>query len=273
MPILMTRTEALNAATARLAGVSETPRLDAEMLLAHAHGITREAMLLGDYPVLPGFDALVDRRSKHEPVAYIMGKCDFWTLTLTVTPDVLIPRADSETLIEAAIDHFGAGGPATILDLGTGSGALLLAALDHWPDATGVGIDASDVAVQVASDNARRLGLRDRTTIRLGDWVGTGQAFDLILCNPPYVATGDSLPPSVYDFEPASALYAGGDGLDDYRMIAPVLGGQMTPGGVVCIEIGWTQADAVCALFAAEGLNVAVRKDLAGRDRCVIVTQ
>lgn len=268
----MTRTEAFNAATARLAGVSETPRLDAEMLLAHAHGITREAMLLGDYPVLPGFDALVDRRSMHEPVAYITGKCDFWTLTLTVTPDVLIPRADSETLIEAAIDHFGASGPATILDLGTGSGALLLATLDHWPDATGVGIDASDAAVQVARDNARRLGMGDRATIRLGDWVGTGWAFDLILCNPPYVAAGDRLPPSVANFEPAAALYAGDDGLDDYRMIAPVLGAQMTPGGAACIEIGWTQAGAVSALFRAEGLNVSVRQDLAARDRCLIVT-
>ncbi len=268
----MTRTEALNAATARLTGISDTPRLDAELLFAHALGVSREAMLLGDYPSAPGFAALVDRRAAHEPVAYITGTCDFWTLSLKVTRDVLIPRPDSETLIEAAIDHFGEQSPATILDLGTGSGALLLAALDHWPDATGVGIDTSDAAIQVARNNVRRLGMCERATIRLGDWMGTGQAFDMILCNPPYVALGDRLPPSVDNFEPASALYAGKDGLDDYRRIAPLLAAQIAPGGIACIEIGWTQADAVASLLSAQGLAVCVRKDLAGRDRCLVVT-
>ena len=243
--------------------------------MAHALGTTREAMLLArlDDPAPSGFAALFDRRAAHEPVAYIIGTRAFWTIDLVVGPDVLIPRADSETLIEAAVEHFaGTPGPRTVLDLGTGSGALLLAALAEWPAAHGVGIDASDPALEMADDNARRLGLSDRAVVRRGDWAGTGQAVDLILCNPPYIADGETLPDEVARFEPASALFAGPDGLDDYRRIAPVLGAQIAPGGVACIEIGADQGAGVAALFRAQGLSVALRRDLAGHDRCLVVT-
>jgi len=268
---------AVAAAAARLAATSDTPRLDAELLMAHALGTSREALLLGrhDGDEVPArFDALVERRLTHEPIAYIVGHKAFWTFELDVSPAVLIPRPDSETLIEAAIDHFGARAPARILDLGTGSGALLLAALTHWTQATGLGVDISAAAIEVARGNADRLGLAARADFALLGWeTGANGGFDLILCNPPYIESGADLPPDVARHEPASALFAGDDGLDDYRMIAPVLAPQLAPGGVACIEIGATQAAAVSALFADQGLLTQVRRDLAGRDRCLIVSR
>lgn len=264
---------ALAAAAARFS-FSQTPRLDAELLLAHALGISRERLLLtlGDQPVPATFADLVARRQRHEPIAYLTGSRAFWTIDLDVGPGVLIPRPDTETLIEAALDHFGAGpGPRTILDLGTGSGALLLAALDQWPRASGVGIDASPQALAIARRNADRIA-PGRAEIRLGDWAGTGAVFDLILCNPPYVATGEAVPDEVARWEPPSALYAGGDGLDDYRAIAPLLAAQIAPGGVACVEIGASQGRTAADLFIAAGLKVTVRRDLGGRDRCLVVT-
>ena len=219
------------------------------------------------------FDALVERRAAHEPVAYLTGTRAFWTIDLHVAPGVLVPRADSETLIEAAVAHFaGSSGPRRVLDLGTGSGALLLAALDEWPHATGVGIDASAAALTIARGNAERLGMADRAQIIAGDWQGTGAAFDLVLCNPPYIEADASLPAEVRDWEPASALFAGADGLDDYRRLAPALPSQIAPGGVACIEIGSEQGARAAALFRAVGLRVAIRRDLAGLDRCLVVT-
>jgi release factor glutamine methyltransferase len=265
--------EAVAAAAARLAATSDTPRLDAELLMAHALGTTREALLLGrhDGDAPAGFAALVERRLAYEPVAYIVGRKAFWTIELDVSPAVLIPRPDSETLIEAAIDHFGTRSPPRILDLGTGSGALLLAALTHWPDATGVGIDMSPAALAVARDNACRLGLSSRADFALRGWeAGADGGFDLVLCNPPYIALGEALPPDVARHEPGSALFAGADGLDDYRAIAACL--QLPAGGVACVEIGATQAPIVGALFAAAGFAAKVRRDLAGLDRCVILT-
>ncbi|WEK44261.1 MAG: peptide chain release factor N(5)-glutamine methyltransferase [Candidatus Sphingomonas colombiensis] len=264
---------ALAEAAARFA-FSATPRLDAELLLAHALGITRERLLLtlGDHGAPPPFAELVERRAAHEPVAYITGTRAFWTIDLTVAPGVLIPRADSETLIEAAVDHFaGTAGPKRVLDLGTGSGALLLAALDQWPQATGVGLDASPDALAIARDNAARLA-PGRAIIAEGGWEGIGEAFDLILCNPPYIATDAALPPEVAEYEPASALFAGTDGLDDYRRLAPLLRPQIAPGGVACIEIGFDQGDSAAALFRAAGFAVALRQDLAGHQRCLVVT-
>ncbi len=265
--------QALTAAATRFA-FSDTPRLDAELLLAHALGIPRERLLLtlADQPVPPTFAQLVERRANHEPVAYITGTRAFWTIDLHVAPGVLIPRPDSETLIEAAVDHFaGTPGPRTVLDLGTGSGALLLAALDHWPAATGTGIDASPAALSIAQANADRIA-PGRARVVAGDWQGTGERYDLVLCNPPYVADGAVLMPDVAGYEPTSALYAGPDGLDDYRRLAPLIAAQIAPGGVACIEIGADQRETAGGLFAAQGLAVSCRRDLAGRDRCLVVT-
>jgi len=265
---------AIREAAARLAAISDTPRLDAELLMAHALGVTREALLLGGMrgAVPPGYDALVARRLAQEPLAYIIGTRDFWTISLAVAPGVLIPRPDSETLIEAAVEHFGKAGPKRVIDLGTGSGALLLAALAEWPAATGLGIERSAAARAIATANADRLGLADRAAIVAGDWAaGIDEAFDLLLCNPPYIESGASLSPDVAGHEPAEALYAGADGLDDYRRLAPELGRLIAPGGMGAIEIGADQADAVRKLFAAEGLAVGIRRDLAGRDRCIVV--
>ncbi len=256
-------------------GFSPTPRLDAELLMAHALGVTREALLLRhlDDPAPAAFAALAERRERHEPVAYITGTRDFWTVTLRVGPGALIPRADSETLIEAAVEHFaGTAGPRRVLDLGTGSGALLLAALDQWPEARGIGVDRSQEAVRIARANVRALGMRSRARIVYGGWRGFDGQHDLILCNPPYIAEGEALPREVAEHEPGTALFAGEDGLDDYRTIAPVLKPQIAPGGVACIEIGSTQAESVARYFHAEGLRVAVRRDLAGLDRCLVVT-
>jgi release factor glutamine methyltransferase len=264
----------LRDGAACLAAVSETPRLDAELLLAHALGLSRNDLLLRqrDLSAPDNFAPLLARRLDGEPIAHIIGTRDFWTLTLAVTPDVLIPRPDSETLIEAAIDHFGRTAPARILDLGTGSGALLLAALDHWPSATGVGVDVSPAALAVARGNAQRLGLAGRADLIEGNWAdGLTGPFDLILANPPYIGTQEPLAGDVLR-DPPGALFAGVDGLDDYRRIAPQLPGLLGQGGCAAIEIGHEQATAVCALLGEQGLEVAVRRDLAGLDRCIVAT-
>lgn len=265
--------EALSDAADRLADVSDTPRLDAELLMAYALGISREAMLLGGLDALApaSFETLLARRAAHEPFAYITGTRDFWTIRLKVAPGVLIPRPDSETLLEAAVAHFGAVPPKTILDLGTGSGALLLAALAQWPEATGIGIDASPTALEVASANATALGFHHRARIAVGDWAnGIEERFDLILCNPPYIESGASLPADVQVYEPASALFAGADGLDEYRRLVPQLPRLLNPGGMIAVEIGATQAAAVSALFRASGIVAEVRQDLGGRDRAIV---
>lgn len=266
---------AIAAAAVRLAGVSPTARLDAELLMAHALGVSREAMLLRrlDDPAPPGFAALVARRLAHEPVAYITGRRAFWTIELCVGPGVLIPRPESETLIEAAIAHFGDRAPQTVLDLGTGPGTLLLAALAHWPHATGLGVDASPEALVYARGNAEALGLAARAALRLGDWgAGIDTRFDLILANPPYVAPGDDLPRDVADYEPAIALWAAQDGLGAYRALVPQLPGLLASGGAAILEIGAGQAPAVSSLVAGVGLTPALAHDLAGHARAVIAT-
>ncbi len=266
---------ALADATLRLNATSDSARLDAELLMAHALGQSREAMLLGslDAAVPAAFAGLIARRLTHEPLAYITGTRDFWTISLAVMPDVLIPRPDSETLVEAAAAHFGARVPATIFDLGTGSGALLLAALAQWPAATGLGVDASPAALAVAAANAARLGMAARARFALGDWGrGVAERFDLILCNPPYVEDGAALAPDVAQFEPATALFAGHDGLAEYRRLLPQLGALLIPGGVIALEIGSHQAEVVRLFAEDEGFSVKVVRDLAGLDRCLALT-
>lgn len=271
----MTVGEAIRAAATRLAPVSDTARLDAELLMAHALGLTRSAMLLRAMrdPAPATYAALVERRTAHEPVAYITGTAEFYGLTLTVTPATLIPRGDSETLVEAALAQAGEQGRA--LDLGTGSGALLLALLAHRAGWHGVGIDASADALAVAQGNAAALGLAQRSEWHRRDWHAAGWAeclgtFDLILCNPPYVEADAPLDPQVRDHEPASALFAGPEGLDDYRILIPQLGKLMNPQGRAIVEIGANQAEAVSALAAAAGFTTELRRDLAGRPRALI---
>lgn len=264
----------MNAAAALLAATRQIDRFDAEVLLAHLAGMDRLALLAGPAELdldEAAFAELVDRRAAGEPVAYITGVREFWSLPLRVTPDVLIPRPDSETLVEAALLARQDRPPATILDLGTGSGALLLAALYEWPRARGLGIDRSLAALAVARDNARRLGFGRRAAFQPGDWgAGVRERFDLVLANPPYVETGIELSAEVRQ-EPASALFAGPEGLDDYRRLIPQLAGLLNPGGVAIVEIGHTQAAVVSEMATAAGFVVSLRRDLAGRDRCIVM--
>jgi release factor glutamine methyltransferase len=269
----VTAREAIRAAVARLAPSSETPRLDAELLVAHALGTSREQLLLSglETETPPSFDAFLARREAGEPIAYIIGRRDFWTIALEVGPGVLVPRPDSETLLEAAVASFGERGPRTILDLGTGPGTLLLAALGQWPEARGLGVDSSDAALAYARRNAERLGLADRAEFRRGDWAaGVVGTFDLILCNPPYVAANAPLPRDVVDWEPPEALFAAEDGLSEYRRLAAAIP-PLLEDGIACIEIGLGQERDVAALFEAAGLRVATRRDLADRVRCLLL--
>lgn len=259
-----------------LAAVSDTPRLDAELLLSAALGIGRDKLLLDPPagPPPPTFTAMLERRLAGEPVAYITGHRGFWNIELEVGPGVLIPRPDSETLIAAAVEHFaGTLGPKRILDLGTGPGTLLLAALDEWPRATGLGVDFSPNALEYARRNAERLGLAARAELRLGDWAdGIDEPFDLVLANPPYVARAAVLGPGVAEYEPAEALFAGDDGLDAYRTLAPQLGRLIAPGGLAAIEIGFDQADSAAAVLAKAGLSSRLGRDFGARPRALLVT-
>jgi release factor glutamine methyltransferase len=272
----VTAGEALRAATERLATVSDTARLDAELLMAHLFGCSRSELLLRHMrdPAPPGFAALVERRMGHEPVAYITGRQEFYGLPFIVSPATLIPRSDSETLVAAALEE--KPGALRVLDLGTGSGALLLAVLAYCGKASGFGLDASQAALAVAQRNAEALGLRPQANFVLGDWHAPGWTaglgtFDLILANPPYVEADAALDPQVRDFEPASALFAGPEGLDDYRVLIPQLRGLMNPGACAIIEIGANQAEAVSAIAEAAGFAVSLRHDLGGRPRALVL--
>jgi release factor glutamine methyltransferase len=266
---------ALSRATQQFSSTSDTPRLDAELLMAAALGVGRDRLILdnprGEAP--QAFFDFVERRRAGEPVAYITGHRAFWTIDLEVGPGALVPRPDSETLIAAAVEHFaGKPGPKRILDLGTGPGTLLLAALDEWPDATGVGIDASDAALSYARRNAERLGMAKRADFRIGDWAeGIGERFDLILCNPPYVAADADTGPGVADYEPAEALFAGPEGLDDYRRLAPEIGRLLSSGGLAAVEIGFDQAESAAELFRQQGLSPSIALDLGDRPRALLI--
>ncbi|MFM5949055.1 MAG: peptide chain release factor N(5)-glutamine methyltransferase [Novosphingobium sp.] len=265
---------AIRAATELLGARTDTARLDAELLMAHVLGVSRSDLFLwrmGD-PAPAEFADLVARRAANEPVAHIVGHTDFWGLTFEVSEAVLVPRADSETLIEAAVQAFAGRAPRRIIDLGTGSGCLLLAALSEWPAAEGIGIDRSAEALAVATRNARRMDLQAEM-IR-ADWTTPGWAgglgrFDLVLANPPYVEEAAELEPTVRDHEPAGALFAGPEGLDAYRVLIPQLPGLLALGGIALVEIGYRQADAVGAIAADAGFDWTLHRDLGERPRAL----
>ena len=272
----MTVADAIRAAAERLSATSDTARLDAELLMAHALGVARSDMLLRRMrDAAPAkFAALIDRRSDREPVAHIVGRQEFYGLNLVVTPDTLIPRGDSETLIEAAREALADSPPQRILDLGTGTGALLLAALSLWPEAHGIGVDASAAACTVARRNAEALSTAERVRIVEADWTKAGWSAglgrcDLLLCNPPYIESDAALDPDVREFEPGSALFAGPDGLDDYRVLVPQLRPLLADGGLALLEIGSTQGYAVTEIATAAGFETALHRDLAGRPRAL----
>nr|WP_325100058.1 peptide chain release factor N(5)-glutamine methyltransferase [Aurantiacibacter sediminis] len=268
--------QAIREAAARLAETSDTPRLDAELLMAHALGCSRSDLLLRhqDTAAPAAFAEHLDRRMQHEPVAYIIGEQEFYGRPFRVTPDVLIPRADSESVVDAALS--AAPEARRVLDLGTGSGALLLTLLAELPEAQGIGIERSQPARAIAVRNADQLGVAHRAEIRSGDWTQAGWAdglgrFDLIIANPPYVETDADLAPNVRNFEPAEALFAGADGLDDYRILIPQLPDLLTENGVAVLEIGASQTGQVSEISNNNGFSAQVRLDLGGRDRAVIL--
>ena len=267
---------ALGDAARQLDKTSDTARLDAELLMAEALHIDRDKLILSppDRKVPDRFWNMVERRQAGEPVAYITGRRAFWNVELHVGPGVLVPRPDSEVLIASAIEHFdGSDGPKRILDLGTGPGTLLLAAIDIWPKATGLGVDVSRQALSYASANARRLGFESRVRLIQGNWAkGLAESFDLVLCNPPYVPEDAELGAGVREYEPDEALFAGKEGLDAYRELAPQLPRLLNPGGLAAVEIGSDQSDAVTELLTRDGLRASVANDLAGRPRAVLLT-
>jgi release factor glutamine methyltransferase len=266
------------AAALRAAEVPD-PAREARLLLAHALGCDAADLLDRGAHVDPGgFGGLVARRARREPLALITGSIGFWTLDLEVSPATLIPRADSETLIEAALEALpDRTRVRRILDLGTGTGCLLLAALGEYPGAWGVGVDRSAAAVALAARNAARNGLASRAVLVCADWTAAfadAAGFDLVLSNPPYVARTvvAGLMPEVSCHEPRSALDGGEDGLDAYRAILHGLPALLRGGGVAVLELGQGQGGSVAAIAAAHGLAVrASRVDLGGVERAMVL--
>lgn len=261
----------------------DTPELDARVLVGHALGLDHAALVAQSRRVLStdearAVSALAARRLAREPVARIVGHKEFWGLPLTLNADTLLPRPETETVVEAALAAADAGHlrsrAGRIADLGTGTGALLLALLSELPGAFGVGTDISSAALDCARGNAQALGLGGRAAFVACDY-GNALAggIDLLVSNPPYVARGDiaTLQPEVRDFDPRRALDGGPDGLDGYRAIAADAPRLLAPGGIVVVELGHGQADAVTALFAAAGLAPkAVKNDISGVARALI---
>lgn len=221
------------------------------------------------------FQELTTRRAKREPMAHILGRREFWSLSFKVTADTLDPRPDSETLVQAVLDQLSdRGAPLHLVDFGTGTGCLLLALLHELPNAAGLGIDASEAALAVARENADTLGLGARAAFRHGDWDrGLEPSFDVIISNPPYIPSGAiaALQPEVASFEPRLALDGGPDGLSAYRRLAPAAFRLLESGGLAAFEVGLGQADSVVEIgHAARLRHIATASDLALVPRCVL---
>lgn len=278
----MTAAELLTAAAGRLveAGI-ENPRREARLLLNLALGIDANARL-PEREIAPAdaalFETFVARRAGHEPYSRIAGRREFWSLDFALSPDTLDPRPDSETLIEAALERIAdRAATLSVVDFGTGTGALLLALLSELPNATGIGVDISAGAVETARRNAAALGLSARARFVLGRWgEGLTTPADVIVTNPPYISAKDMsrLPPEVREFDPAAALDGGPDGLSAYRELALDLKRLLSESGIALCEIGAGQAPAVTAIMAASGLDLTgSRADLAGIERCLVFEQ
>jgi release factor glutamine methyltransferase len=258
----------------------DTPDLDARLLVGHALGLDHSALAAASTRALTPteaarLDAVLTRRLAHEPVARIRGSKEFWSLPLAVTPDVLVPRPETETVVEAALAVVARDRALRIADLGTGSGAILLALLSELPAAQGIGTDRSERALAVARRNANALGLADRAAFIVCHFADaiTGSC-DLVVANPPYIPSDEiaTLAPDVRDYDPSLALDGGGDGLAAYRAIAADAARVLAPGGWLTVEIGIGQAEAVAALLAQHGLAIPgkPRHDLAGLPRAVV---
>jgi release factor glutamine methyltransferase len=271
---------AWKGAQARLKdGRIDSPSIDARLLLEVAAGVSRTDILTDPYRVLPddtvaAYDAMIERRLKREPVSRILGRKGFWKIMLNVTPDVLSPRPDTESILDVVLPAFEPGKAFEMIDLGTGSGAILLAVLAERPAARGVGTDISFEALAVAKENAASLDLAERAAFLRTEWAaGFGDhGFDLVVSNPPYIPSADidGLDPEVRDHDPRLALDGGPDGLEAYRLLAPETMRILKPGGIFAVEIGWDQGPAVQALFQAAGFtDVKVVKDLGDRNRVV----
>jgi release factor glutamine methyltransferase len=272
----------LEKGASRLADVGiPDARREARLILAHALGV--EPVIILGYPERPVDDAsryedLIARRAAREPLSHLTGRREFWSLEFEVTPATLDPRADSETLVEAALatitDHRA---PLSIVDFGTGTGCLLLALLSELPNAKGLGIDIAEETLAVARRNAVRLGLAERVLFAIGDWgASLAGPFDLIVGNPPYIPAGEieGLQPEVANFEPRRALDGGADGLEAYRRLGPDISRLLKPGGRAVLEFGLGQGDAVARLMVAENLiDQGVSADLAGHDRCLTLAK
>jgi len=268
------------AAQARLkaAGI-DSPAIDARLLLEAATGAGRVEILTDPYRAVPDdqmavLDGYVERRLKREPVSRILGRKAFWKIMLNVTPDVLSPRPDTETLLDIALLAFEPHRVFSVIDLGTGSGAILLAILAERAGATGVGTDVSSEALAVAKENAANLDLDGRAAFLRTEWAaGFGDhSFDLVVSNPPYIPSDDipGLDPEVREHDPILALDGGPDGLMAYRELAPEIRRILKPDGIFAVEIGWDQAAAVRSLFVEAGFEgVRVVKDLGDRNRVV----
>ena len=275
-----TLVSAWKAAQAQLkAARIDSPSIDARLLVEAATGASRMDILTDPYRVvsadqLSALAGFVERRLKREPVSRILGRKGFWKIMLNVTPDVLSPRPDTETILDIATLAFARNQPFTMIDLGTGSGAILLAVLAERTAATGVGTDISSEALAVAKENAANLDLEGRASFLRTEWA-TGFAdhsFDFVASNPPYIPSGDiaGLDPEVKDHDPILALDGGPDGLQAYRDLAPEIMRILKPGGTFAVEIGFDQGPQVKALFEEAGFgNVIVVKDLSDRDRVV----
>ncbi len=264
-------------AARRLAAAGiDSARLDARLLWNFAQNVEASALVARDERrAVVLFESLVRRRLAHEPLAYIVGHKEFWSLDIAVGPGVLIPRPDTETLIEAVCNAFpDKHAPLSILDLGTGSGCLLIAALKEYPNAHGVGIDVSADALYWTTQNVARHKLEERAALIESGWLEEARpGFDVVLCNPPYIPTADiaGLAPDVRLYEPWSALDGGTDGLGAFRELAPRIARVLTPQGRAFLEIGAGQAAAVGSVLEAQDLKVvAVIPDLAGIPRCVV---